>query len=104
MLNKKQFFNIVYAIALVGAITACFAILNEFLQVLQLNGVVVENLISYKKRDFWIPFLYYLTTFVLGAAAVILILFHFKFPQQIKLNLFLMINCMKDIRYLLMLE
>ena len=91
MLNKKHVFNIVYAVALIGAIMACFGIFNEFLQVLQLKGVMVENFIIYDKRNFWISFIYFLTAFLLGSTSVVLILLHFKFPQRIKLNMFLII-------------
>lgn len=82
MLNKKQIFNIVYAVALIGAVTSCIGILNELLQVVQLHEVRVTDFVTFKNDKFWIPFWFYLIGFLIGAAAVVFVLLQFKHPQK----------------------
>ena len=76
MLNKKSLFNLVYAIALVGAIMACVGILNELLNVLQLRGVLVQNTVNMKEETFMEPFLFYLIAFLVSAVAVAFLLLY----------------------------
>ncbi len=91
MLNKKQIFNIVYAIALVGAITACFGILNEFLQVSQLYGSGVSNFAKFWGKTFWTPCWFYLSAFIVGGASVVLVVWRLLFSSKLNPNVFLMI-------------
>ncbi len=74
MLNKKSLFNIVYAIALIGAVTACIGMLNEFLNVVQLHDIYVVNAHTFSEEDYWIPFLYYFFAFVISAFAVTMVI------------------------------
>lgn len=76
MLNKKSLFNIVYAIALIGAVMACIGMLNEFLNVAQLYDVYVVNTHTFSEEDYWIPFLYYFFAFVISAFAVTMVILH----------------------------
>ena len=72
MLNKKTLFNGVYALALFGAITSCIGILNEFLNLAQLYDVYVIDAYEFVRRYFWVPFFFYLITFVICTFAVTL--------------------------------
>ncbi len=74
MLNKKFMFNIVYAIALIGAVLACIGILNEFLNVAQLHNIHVPNTYTFSEEKFWIPFLYYFFAFIISAFAVTMVI------------------------------
>lgn len=76
MLNKKNLFNLVYAIALVGAIMSCVGILSELLNVLQLRGVLVQNTVNMKEETFMEPFLFYLIAFLVSAVAVAFLLLY----------------------------
>ena len=76
MLNKKNLFNFVYAIALVGAIMSCVGILSELLNVLQLRGVLVQNTVNMKEETFMEPFLFYLIAFLVSAVAVTFLLLY----------------------------
>ena len=93
MLSKKQVFNIAYAVALIGAITACVGILNELLQTIQLRGVEVSGLTTYSAKNFWVPFFFYLISFIIGTAAVTLVLLHLLGYQKLsgKINYSLII-------------
>ena len=72
MLNKKTLFNGVYALALFGAITSCIGILNEFLNLAQLYDVYVIDAYDFVGEYFWVPFFFYLITFVICTFAVTL--------------------------------
>ncbi|MBE6585620.1 MAG: hypothetical protein E7645_03735 [Ruminococcaceae bacterium] len=74
MLNKKTLFNLVYAVALVGAFMTCIGFLNEFLTVEQLYGVGVNDLVTFKGETFWEPFWFYLLCFVISTSAVALLI------------------------------
>ena len=76
MLNKKSLFNFVYAIALVGAVMSCFGILNEFLNVAQLYGIDVTNLMFFKGENYLEPFFFYLLAFLVSAVAVTTLILH----------------------------
>ena len=76
MLNKKTLCHIVYAIALVGAITSCFGILNELLNLVPFYDLSIKNTYSFKAEDFWIPFYFYLIAFVICAFAVTMIVLY----------------------------
>ena len=76
MLNKKSLFNIVYAIALIGAVMACLGMLNEFLNVAQLHDVYIPNTHTFSEEDYWIPCLYYFFAFVISAFAVTMVILH----------------------------
>jgi uncharacterized membrane protein len=76
MLDKKSLFNIVYAIALIGAAMACIGMLNEFLNVAQLHDIYVKNTYTFTEKEFWIPFLYYFFAFVISAFAVTMVILH----------------------------
>ncbi len=77
MLDKKTLFNGVYALALFGAITSCIGILNEFLNIVQLYDKRIENLLSrYNEKDFLIPFIYLLVTFILCAFTVTVLILY----------------------------
>lgn len=75
MLNKKTLFNGVYAVALFSAISTCFGIFNELLNIMQLYDKEIVNLLnSYKNEDFFIPFFYFLLTFIVCAATVVILI------------------------------
>ncbi|MBQ7355018.1 MAG: hypothetical protein IJW62_05820 [Clostridia bacterium] len=74
MLNKKSLFNIVYAIGLIGAVMACFGMLNEFLNVAQLYDVYIPNTHNFSEENYWIPLLYYFFAFVISAFAVTMVI------------------------------
>lgn len=76
MLNKKSLFNIVYAIAMIGAAMACIGMLNEFLNVAQLHDIYVVNAHTFNEEDYWIPLLYYFFAFVISAFAVTMVILH----------------------------
>lgn len=76
MLNKKSLFNIVYAIALIGAVMACIGMLNEFLNVAQLHDTRVSNTHTFTEEKFWIPYLYYFFAFIISAFAVTMVILH----------------------------
>ena len=76
MLNKKSLFNIVYAIALIGAVSACVGFLSEFLNVAQLHGVLVLNTNNFEGKDFWIPLLYYFFAFLICTFATTMVILH----------------------------
>lgn len=82
MLNKKSLFNIVYAIALIGAVMACIGILNEFLNVAQLYEMDIVNTYTFTEKEFWIPFLYYFFAFVISAFAVAMVILHILNVQK----------------------
>lgn len=73
MLNKKTLFNVAYAIGLVGAFMTCVGFLNEFLSVAQLYGVGVVNLMTFKGDKFWASFWFYLLSFLVATATVMLL-------------------------------
>ncbi len=74
MLNKKAVFNIVYAVALFGAITSCIGILNELLNLAQVCNKGIDNLIAeYTREKFLIPFRYHLVAFSLCAFTVLVL-------------------------------
>lgn len=73
MLNKKTLFNLVYAVALVGAFMTCIGFLNEFLTVGQLYGMGVDNLATFKENTFWTPFWFYFLSFLVATATVVLL-------------------------------
>ena len=74
MLNKKTLFNMVYAVALVGAAMTCIGFLNEFFTVEQLYNVGVNNLTTFRGETFWAPFWFYLLSFLVSTAAVVLLI------------------------------
>jgi uncharacterized membrane protein len=76
MLNKKSLFNIVYAIALIGAVSACVGFLSEFLNVAQLHGMNVTGTYTFEGKGFWIPLLYYFFAFVICTFATTMVILH----------------------------
>ena len=65
MLNKKTVFNIVYGLALVGVISGCFGMLNEYLNVAQISGRAISNVIG--KYENWAALAYPRTAFIVCA-------------------------------------
>ena len=98
MLNKKTLFNGVYALGLFGAFTSCFGILNELLNLAQLYGKGVGDLLGkYAEKEFWIPLVYYFVTFMLCALTVTLLIFYLVGVLKQKdvwiLNLCIIVAC-----------
>ena len=94
MLNQKSLLNFVYAIAFVGAVMSCFGILNELLNILQLRGVLIHNVVNIKEEAFREPFLFYLFAFLISAATVVfLILYLFGRINRIAMNIILGVAC-----------
>ena len=71
MIDKKQIFQIVYAIALIGAIVTCFGFLSAILELLLTNGVYVRGLGTITNEIFFVPLAYYLVSLLFGVLAVI---------------------------------
>lgn len=71
MINKKQIFQIVYAIALIGAIITCFGFLSAILELLLLNGIHLRGLGIITNEIFFVPLAYYLVSLLFGVLAVI---------------------------------
>lgn len=77
MLNKKTLFNGVYALALFGAITSCFGILNELLNLIQLYDKAIDNLLDrFKMKYFLTPFVYHLVAFIICTATVVVLILY----------------------------
>ena len=77
MLNKKILFNLLYAIALVGAILTCIDMLTEFLNVAQLYGFGA-TIFNPRMRGtkYMAPFCLFLGAFVVAAVAILFEVFH----------------------------
>lgn len=94
MLNKKTVFNIVYGLALVGVISACFGMLNEFLNVAQISGRVITNVGTYES---WPALAYPRTAFIVCALATVVLLLCIPAVSKGKLvwipNLCILIAC-----------
>ena len=71
MLSKKNLFNLVYAVAFVGAITSCVGILSELFNIAQLKGVYIHDLANFQGEIFSKPFTFYLIAFLISAVAVV---------------------------------
>lgn len=73
MINKKTVFQIVYAVALVGTVLSCIGILNELLNIAQLYDHYISSVGYIRKKDFFVPFAFYLAAFVISAFAALLL-------------------------------
>lgn len=71
MLNKKTVFNIVYGLALVGVISGCFGMLNEYLNVAQISGRAIINVGIYKS---WPALAYPRAAFIVCAVTTVVLL------------------------------
>ena len=75
MLNKKTLFNFVYALALVGAITACVGFLNEVLNLTNLFDMEATNLSAFHGKDYTEQLILFLIAFLLSALATAAVIF-----------------------------
>lgn len=71
MIDKKQIFQIVYAVALLGAIVTCFGFLCAILELVLLNGVNIFGLGAVMGAMFFVSLAYYLVGLLTGVLAVI---------------------------------
>ena len=98
MLNKKNLFNVVYAIAFFSTITSCFGFLNELLNLVDLYDKRVGGLTDpYNGEGFSTVFTYLLISFCLCALTTIVLLVCMKSTAKGNLiwipNLFIAITC-----------
>ena len=95
MLNKKTVFNIVYGLALVGVISGCFGMLNEYLNVAQISGRAISNVIG--KYENWAALAYPRTAFIVCAVTTVVLLLCIPAVSKGKLvwipNLCILIAC-----------
>ena len=95
MLNKKTVFNIVYGLALVGVISGCFGMLNEYLNVAQISGRAISNVIG--RYENWAALAYPRTAFIVCALTTVVLLLCIPAVSKGKLvwipNLCILIAC-----------
>lgn len=82
MINKKQIFQIVYAIALIGAIIACIGFLASMIELFQLRGVWIRNL-GTLDDEFGPMCKNYQNALICGAVAVVVTLFNVFFGKKL---------------------
>ena len=96
MLNKKTVFNIVYGLALVGVISGCFGMLNEYLNVAQISGRAITNVTGgiYER---WAALAYPRAAFIVCALTTVVLLLCIPAVSKGKLvwipNLCILIAC-----------
>ena len=96
MLNKKTVFNIVYGLVLVGVISGCFGMLNEFLNVAQISGRAITNVTGgiYER---WAALAYPRAAFIVCALTTVVLLLCIPAVSKGKLvwipNLCILIAC-----------
>lgn len=100
MLNKKSVFNMVYAVALVSAITSCFGFLNELLNIAQLYKINILNTVYMKGDAYKEPMFFYSAAFAISAIAVAFLLLQLvwgnkRYGDVIKIvcNVMLVVAC-----------
>lgn len=95
MLNKKTIFNIVYGLALVGVISGCFGMLNEFLNVAQISGRAITGVTGIYES--WAALAYPRAAFIVCALTTVVLLLCIPAVSKGKLvwipNLCILIAC-----------
>jgi hypothetical protein len=82
MIDKKQIFQIVYAVALIGAIIACIGFLASMMELGQLRDVRIVNL-GTLDDEFDPMFQNYRNALICGAVAVAVTLFNVFFGKKL---------------------
>ena len=82
MIDKKQIFQIVYAVALIGAIIACIGFLASMMELFQLRDVRIVNL-GTLDDEFDPMFQNYRNALICGAVAVAVTLFNVFFGKKL---------------------